>query len=68
MGTCSVAETRVFAVWVQVKPTVGVGFTGTGAGWTMPTHTIPMCHPTCQTAKESIKTHLRMGGTCTVHT
>src|SRR5882762_6858246 len=23
----------------------GVGFTGTGAGWTLPTCAIPMCHP-----------------------
>ena len=29
-------------VWVQVKPAEGTGFTGTGVGWTLPTHTIPI--------------------------
>src|SRR5882762_1173236 len=29
MGTCSVAKTCRFTVWVQVKPTMGAGFVGT---------------------------------------
>ena len=38
-------KTRRFAVWVQVKHTAGMGFAGTGVGWTSPTHAIPVCHP-----------------------
>ena len=33
-------------VRVQVKPAAGMGFVGTGAGWTSPTRTVPVCHPT----------------------
>ena len=30
------------------KPTyvLGTGFVGTGLGWTSPTRTVPVCHPT----------------------
>jgi len=45
MGTCSVTKTCGFVVQVQVKPAMGAGFAGMGVGWTMLTHTIPMCHP-----------------------
>jgi len=38
-------ETHGFAVRVQVKTAAGYGFAGMGAGWTSPTRTIPMCHP-----------------------
>ena len=46
MGTCGVTKTHRFMVQVQVKPAVGVGFMGTGVGWTTPTHTVPVYHPT----------------------
>src|SRR5882762_10648574 len=45
-GTCGVAQTHRFVVQVRVKHAVGMGFVGTGVGWTSPTHAIPMCHPT----------------------
>ena len=32
-------------VQIWVKPVTGMGFMGTGAGWTLSTHTIPVCHP-----------------------
>ena len=35
-----------FTAWVQVKHAMGMGFVGTGAGWTSPTCAIPVCHPT----------------------
>ena len=38
MGTHGVAQNP------QVH---GVGFVGTGAGWTLPTHAVPVCHPSC---------------------
>ena len=42
-------ETHRFTVQVQVKPTRHTGFAGTGVGWTLPTCTIPVCHPDAQT-------------------
>jgi len=33
-----------FVVRVRVKHTMGTGFAGTGVGWTLLTHAIPMCH------------------------
>ena len=38
-------KTRRFTVQVRVKHATGMGFAGTGAGWTSPTHAVPMCHP-----------------------
>src|SRR5882762_3769799 len=38
-------KTHRFTVWVQVKHAAGTGFVGMGAGWTLPTHAIPVCHP-----------------------
>ena len=39
------SKTHRFAVQVQVKHAVGMGFAGTGVGWTSLTHAVPMCHP-----------------------
>ena len=38
-------KTRRFTVRVQVKHAAGMGFVGTGVGWTLPTCAIPVCHP-----------------------
>ena len=38
-------KTCRFAVQVQVKHATGTGFAGMGAGWTLLTCAVPMCHP-----------------------
>jgi len=43
--SCGVTENCGFTVRVRVKPAMGTGFAGTGAGWTSHTHPVPMCHP-----------------------
>ena len=38
-------KTHMWAVQVCTCTCTGMGFMGTGLGWTLPTHTVPMCHP-----------------------
>ena len=39
-------KTHGFMVWVQVKHATGMGFAGMGAGLTLLTRAVPVCHPT----------------------
>ena len=46
--------------WYFTKPAyvLGTGFMGTGLGWTSPTHTVPVCHPTgAHAMKEAVWLH-----------
>src|SRR5882724_7914736 len=38
-------DTTVLWVWFSTRTRTGMGFVGTGLGWTLPTHARPMCHP-----------------------
>src|SRR5882762_5781157 len=38
----------MFWVRVSTHTRMGVGFTGMGAGWTLLTCAVPMCHPSCK--------------------